>query len=1068
MKKEALYKDIFRNIKLTVGRFMSIMLIVAIGIAFFSGLKIAPLVMKKTADKYYKDYNLRDIQIISSLGLTDEDLKEIKKINNVEQAEGSYFFDVLLNKDGKEIVVRLHSFSNENQIDGVRLIKGRLPKKANECVVEIDVKKELLYPLGSKIHIDTKGKNNDLNDKIDNKKFKVVGAVQTPNYLSEEKGNSNLGYGKIDSYVYIPDENFKLDQYTDILVKVEGSDKLNSYSDNYFKLVDNVRKDIENISEKRENIRYNQILNSIDKKFVEVEKEFKNEKNLALNKLENLELELEDREQQIKDGYKAIDKEKKNLNNYLKKKEKDLKDGKNIIDDKNNTYNILYKEYEKEFLNLDKLKNNIEDEKNTIEEKIKSIDNRLEGLKLELENSDNNTSDISLEIDSLTKMKEDLDNEKKLLNEKFIEKNNILKTKEAELFDLKNRIDNEVRELNKSKLELERNRSEIKSKLSRKKRTLKVSNEELNKVKNKYNKEKDKIENDLNLSENRIREEKNNLKNIDKSKWHILDRNKHYSYVDYEGAADRIDSLAKIFPVFFILVSFLVSLTSMARMVDEQRNHIGTLKALGYTNMDIAKKYIIYAFLAAILGSILGLVIGHTVFPKIIFDSYGLMYMLPDIEFLFDYKLSISIVIFSIVLMSLTAYISCIKELRECSSSLMRPKAPKAGKKILLERISFFWSRLSFNTKVTLRNIFRYKRRFFMTVLGIAGSTALIVTGFGIKDSIGTVANEQFGKIFKFDSIIYFEEEPYDKINLKKIGVEDSKKIHKESGLLKKEENEQDVEIIIPKTRKNFEKYISLIDINNKDNRKVKIPKTGMVISEQVAKTLDIKEGEYIYVENQNNKKAKAKVYKIVKNYTFNYAYMSDKYYKDIFNIEEIQFTELIANIGSKKKLEKQLRNKEIEESIKSISFNKDLKNEFNDIINSLDYVVFIMIISAGGLAFVVLYNLTTINISERTREIATMKVLGFYDTEVAMYIFRENLILTVLGILLGLIMGSSLHKYVMITVEMDNIMFGLEISRLSYIYSSILTIIFSIMINLIMYFKLKSIEMVESLKSIE
>nr|WP_244971147.1 ABC transporter permease [Tissierella pigra] len=501
-------------------------------------------------------------------------------------------------------------------------------------------------------------------------------------------------------------------------------------------------------------------------------------------------------------------------------------------------------------------------------------------------------------------------------------------------------------------------------------------------------------------------------------------------------------------------------------MVDEQRTNIGTLKALGYNKSDIAFKYIFYALTATILGCIIGILIGYTLFPTIIFNAYGIMYILPPVILKFNVALAAFISLGAIGLTTMTTFISCNNELKDNPSSLMRPKAPRLGKRILLEKIPFIWNRFNFSYKVSIRNIFRYKRRFFMTIFGIAGCTALMLTAFGIKDSIKTVVNRQFGNLFTYDVTIGLEDNGEKHLEENK-SIIDYELISMESGTIILDTMEKDISIITPKDRININKFIHLQ--NRKGGKELTIEEKGVVITEQISRSLNVSVGDEITLINKEKDEAKVKVTGITENYTFNYVYISPEYYEEIFKIP-VEFNQAIGILSdTSKEFEYELSRELIKkEGISSISFNTSIRDNFEDTIRSLNYVVIVMIISAGALAFVVLYNLTNVNISERIREIATIKVLGFYDNEVSVYIYRENTILTIMGALTGLIMGIFLHRFIMTTVEMENIMFGLKLEWKSYIFSISLTLIFAILVNFAMYYKLKKVEMVESLKSVD
>ncbi|MBB6716726.1 FtsX-like permease family protein [Clostridium gasigenes] len=567
---------------------------------------------------------------------------------------------------------------------------------------------------------------------------------------------------------------------------------------------------------------------------------------------------------------------------------------------------------------------------------------------------------------------------------------------------------------------------------------------------------------------------KNSLEDIGESKWYVLDRNSNYSFVDYDGSADRVSAIAQVFPLFFFLVAALVCLTTMTRMVDEQRINIGTLKALGYSKLAIASKYILYAAFASIGGSIAGIAIGFTVFPIVIVDAYSMLYTLPPVILKFDVLYASIATLSAVLITTLAAFLACNKELIEMPSLLMRPKAPKEGKRILLERIPFIWNRFNFSKKVTARNIFRYKKRFFMTVIGIAGCTALLLAGFGIKDSIEAIVEKQFGEVYKYNMTIGFDsntdmqnQEEIIKEVSKNREITDYTSIKTKNVDVSSDEATEAVTIIVPKYKNKFNNFIDLKSRKNKEE--VEIQEDGIILTEKAAKQLKVRIGDTIYIDKEENEKVPVKIRGISEQYVMNYVYMTDNLYEKIFK-EEIKFNKMFAILADKSKESEDKLSKDIlkESKVTSVSFNSLSENSFKETISSLNYVVLIMIISAGALAFVVLYNLTNVNISERIREIATIKVLGFYDNEVSAYVYRENFVLTFIGTLTGLGLGVLLHKFIMITAEPDNMMFGRNIDFMSFLYASILTLAFASIVNFVMYFKLKKTPMVESLKSVD
>ena len=1079
--RSALNKDFIRDILKSKGRFLSIVAIVALGVAFFTGVKSSPIVMKTSSDKYYDKYNLMDIRLISTLGLTDKDVDDIKNIEGVEGVYPTYSIDVISIYNSTEKVLKVHGLDlnklndKKNYINQLKLIKGRLPQKSGECVLEIPKIKALNYPIGSEISLSS-GKDDKLSKSLSKSKYKVVGYVETPYYLSQEKGNSSIGGGVIEGAIMIPESDFKMDTYTEMFLTVKSAKELDTYGDEYSNLVKTVTDKIENMKNKLTTRRYNEVvkkaedkiqkqedkLSKAKKDFDKGKKEYeenklkseneikeaenkildaseqiedgkaqlKNEKKRAFEQIEEGKVKLASAETDLKNGQKKyqtalkkFNSNKKTAESEIKKAESDLEELSNQIDDLKNGNKLIEKQLQNEQLSeveRSELENKLNENLyilSVMQQKYKDGTDKLESSKSELLLGEKKLKETKATLEASEKKianeKTKLKSSEKLAEEKF-------KKAEEELYQRENQIE-------EAKLELKENKAKLKT--------------ELNKAKKELQEAEEKIAD----GEEKIKDAKKQIKKIEKPTLYILDRDSHQSFVEYEGCANSIDALAKIFPVFFFAVAALVCLTTMTRMVDEQRINIGTLKGLGYKTSQISKKYILYALIACLTGSILGLAIGFSVFPTVIFFAYGMMYSIENIVYVFSIPIAIGITSLALIIITLSAYMACRKELKETPAILMRPKAPKSGKRILLERVPFIWNRFSFISKVTVRNIFRYKKRFLMTVLGIAGCTALILTGFGIKDSIEMILTGQYGTLFKYDMSLVIQSDMTDKqiYELRK-NLSDIDEINKyeffsyENGDIKVNNTTKEITIVVPENLKKMDKFIHLQD--RKTQNPIKLNNKGIVLTEKIARDLGVKAGDEIELINSDDKKAKIKVSHITENYISHYAYISPENYIKLFDIETVD----------------------------GITFNTASKETFHNTIKNLNYVVLIMIISAGALAFVVLYNLTNVNISERIREIATIKVLGFYDKEVSAYIYRENIIFTIIGTVVGLGLGTILHKFIMVTVEIQSMMFGRVIDMSSYFIAAVLTIVLSLFVNLAMFYKLRNVKMVESLKSVD
>lgn len=571
-------------------------------------------------------------------------------------------------------------------------------------------------------------------------------------------------------------------------------------------------------------------------------------------------------------------------------------------------------------------------------------------------------------------------------------------------------------------------------------------------------------------------EQEKNVADIDKLNYAFYDRDDNPAYSEYNDNADRISSIATVFPVFFFMIAALICLTTMTRMVDEKRGEIGTLKALGYSNGEIAQKFIIYATLASVIGSVLGLLLGFNIFPTVIFNAYGSLYNLPPVIITYYLSYSIQSIVVALLCTLLSSMIVLRVDLLSTPAVLMRPKAPKPGKRIWLEKIKWIWSKMNFNQKVTARNLFRYKQRMLMTVLGIAGCMAMIITGFGLKDSIGDIVDIQFSKIWHYDATVMYnpdatkeETKDYEK-KRDELTIYDAHLAlsQKTVEVTQKGYKKQEVVVDTPKDSSKLNEFITFN--NRKTGETYQLDDTGVIINEKLSKLYDLKEGDTLKIKASGDKVRNVKVKHIVENYAMHFIYMTPSYYEKIFeespeyNVDLLTFNKEISEKQEEKLAEELMKTKKAI----NVSFTSQIGKAMDDTMGSLNIVVWVLIVSAAMLAFIVLYNLTNINISERIRELSTIKVLGFYDKEVTMYVYRENNILTLLGILLGCVLGKLLHGFVLQTAEVDMMMFPPDIHVISYVYSAALTVLFSLVVMFFMHRRLKKVDMIEALKSTE
>lgn len=912
--EKSLLKDSIRQIKNTLKRFLSIVAIVLLGVGFFAGITATSPDMKDTVDKYFDDENVMDIEIISTLGLTDEDIEALKQVEGTKDVVGTYSIDATFSNGKKEYVVKIESMPNE--INNVILQEGNLPQNANECVVESSLLTWTGYKIGDYITLNpqkvesstslvdigisgddeqTNGSNmgnnktaendnnlkenqsdetnNNLNEEnsyedstVKNKRVKIVGTVQSPLYISRSRGSSKLGSGSVNYYMYMPKENFNMDVYTIAYISVDGAKDLKTYSDEYKDKVKGVIDNIEDISDERKQARYNCIVNNAQSKLDDAQKE--------------------------------------------------------------------------------------------------------------------------------------------------------------------------------------------------------------------YDEQKQKAEDELQDAQEKLNDAKTQIAKIEKPTWYILDRNSNYGYAEYIQDTDRIGNLAKVFPIVFFLVAALISLTSMSRMIEEQRVQIGTLKALGYNKIQISFKYIIYAFLATIIGGIAGMIIGFKLLPAIITMMYGMMYTLPKAECVIRMDIGMLGLGFALICTLGATIYTCVKELKEKPAELMLPKAPKPGKRIMLEKITFIWKRLKFTNKVTARNVFRYKKKMLMTVIGVAGCTSLIIAGFGIRNAIGNMIPNQYGEIFKYDGTIEFKDdvtktqiqEENEKVkSLDKI--EDTLPSYMKTVEITSIQNSQTINLVVPEQTDRLNEFIGLRSRKHKKETYT-LDDESVIISEKIANLLKIKVGDTITIKNTDDIEKDVKVGAITENYIYHFMYMSSNLYNKLYGENTYKpNTLLIKEVEGTTEDDEETAGKTIlkdDTVVAGVSFLSRTKDIFADVMDKMQLVVYILIISAGLLAFAVLYNLSNVNISERIRELATIKVLGFYDKEVFNYITKETRILTVLGIFLGLFGGYFLSMFAVKTCELDMIMFNYDIGKMCFIYGIAITIIFAEIVNLAVNRTLKKISMTESLKSVD
>lgn len=1220
MKKRALRKDFFMEIKKSFNRFISIFFIVALGVAFYSGIQASAPDMRYTGDAFYDERDTMDLKVISTLGITDKDVEALKALDGIEDVEPGYMLDAMTGSGENEKVLHIESILPT--MNKLTLSEGEMPRNEGECFLDSEFAASAGYKVGDTLTLRLdKDTDEDILKTLD---YKIVGIGSSPAYISFSRGSTNIGTGEVSGFAYIMPENFDQEVYTQAYMKVNGAKELVCYSQEYEDLVAGVQDEVEGIEDIQCEQRYNEILDGADDKIAEAQSELDEGQSEADQKLSEAESELTQGESELAEGESELAKAKADLADA----KKELEDSKATIEEKQSEWNSSNEELgngwqqfsdgkaqleasEAEFnasypdaqAQIDNGWQQLADGKAQLEAKeaeynagvaaLQEQRNQYESgaaqiaqVRQELEAGEAQLAAAKEQYDAgmaeLTAAKEQLAALQQLIDagsateeqaaaalameaaiaEKepgLTNASQIIAGQEQELQAARAQLEEQEAalpdagtaqaafdaaqaELDQGKAQLDAARSEIEAneaqlassqaqldsaaaqlaqardELAANEATLAAAQAQLddgaaqleegrqkiadgekqiadgekeiedaekeiaeNKKKledgrKDYEQAKIDAEEELEKGRQKIEDAKEELADLEMPEWFIYDRSSLNEYTGFGDNADRMKNIGEVFPVLFFLVAALISLTTMTRMVEEERTQIGTMKALGYSKWPIMSKYVYYALLATVGGSVFGALIGEKVFPWVIIRAYEIMYHIPNLEIPYNLQFAFIATGAAVFCTMIATLASCYKELSETPASLMRPPAPKQGKRVLLERVTFIWKHLSFTWKSTIRNLFRYKKRFFMTIFGIGGCMALMLVGFGVRDSVTDIAVLQYGELQLYDGMVILNEDASDSQTkeLEEFLAQNEKTEADLPAVMKKvkmtassSSGNQEVYLVVPENLDEFSTFFVLRD------RRTKTPYTlddsGIVMAEKTAKQLGVSVGDTVEIVEDDGKNKEARISAICENYVSNYAYMSPGTYRGLYG-NDTEFNSIFFTTPEHDSAAASQVGQEALEykAALSVSYTGSVMNEVNDMLSSLNTVIVVLITSAGMLAFVVLYNLNNININERKRELATFKVLGFYDKEVSAYVYRENILLTLIGAAVGSGLGTILHRFVIVTVEVDAAMFGRNIEPLSFVYSILFTFAFSLFVNGVMYFKLKKIDMVESLKSIE
>lgn len=1117
---------------------MSIFLICAIGVGFFSGIKATGNDMKISADKLYDKQALFDLRVLSNFGLTDDDAAAILEIDGVSQVYTSKYTDLAVHYEDKEYLTRVYSWNN-NEVNKILLYEGREPQAENECLISAN-KLHDGFKLGDTVSLADLSGADEFPLAYD--EYTIVGIFDSPMYISmTQKGSTTIGDGALDAFLYIPESNFNQEIYTEIYISSDELTEMQSYSDEYKQLRSDITDKLEQLGYSRSEIRYDEVMGEVLEEISDGEKELAKAKSDGERELSDVKKEIEASEQQIAEAEKEFADAKTELDDgavQLAEAEEQLAQAAQEIADGEAQLSAAKQQLDKSKAQLEAGQKQLDKNKAELE----SSRQQLEAARLEIENGyaeyNAGYEQYQQAIDALAAGEEQLkqaillyeeDNPIIIQQKVELEQNRaLLQQTEVQLEAAKTQLDKGLAELEQNEAiladgeaqlsaaqqqlddgfaqysaglaeyensfaEFSQGKQEyldVAAQLEEKKRDyqdgvkqyedglaeLDDAKRKLSEGKKEYEQGVADFEAEIAKAEQEMADAKQEIAEAGEAKWYIFNRDDNPGYSEYASNAERIDKIAMIFPVFFLLVAALVCLTTMSRMVEENRTHIGTLKALGYSNSRIMAHYMCYALIAAVAGSLIGAFGGMLLFPNVIIYAYSIMYIITEVYCVFtldNIALSAGSMIFAI---ALTVFFSCRRVLAETPAALMRPKAPKAGKRVLLERIGFIWNRMGFFAKVSGRNLFRYKRRMFMTVVGIAGCTALMMAGFGLKDSVSDIISLQYGDIYQYSGYIAVEDD---------FSEENRQALYNE--LISYEESTQSTSALIKQYTAcfdgtNVQAYVTvaedsavfedMIDFRERTTKK-KLSLTesdGAIVTEKLAKLLNASLGDEIGIKINDKETRTIKVGAITEHYASHYIYMTEQAYIGLFGAAPEYNMVYFSNGVSEDEAVTEEFSKQIMQcdGVLSVILNSKSSSTFSDMLGMIDMVIVVLIVSAGALAFVVLYNLTNVNITERIREIATLKVLGFYDREVSNYTFRENIVLSIMGSAVGLLLGVVLLRFVVQTAEIDEVMFGRNIHLTTFIYSFVITVVFSLLVNLIMTRVLKKISMVESLKSVE
>lgn len=1084
--KKAFRKNIFRTIKKSMGRYMAIFAIIALGVGFFAGLKVSKPAMMKTGQEYVREQNMYDYRLLSTWGFSEEEVSDIGNLDGIELAEGAVWEDfIYLNEEGEESCLKALSITE--QVNKLTVTAGRLPERGDECVLD-----DLRFSedmIGKKITIAAEN-SQDTKDSFTYDTYTVTGLVCSPLYMNLERGTTTIGNGKIDAFIFMPLDGFSFDYYKEVYACGDAENVAFSeeYQNEIDARTDGIEQDVTAVIE----VRYEQEIADAKAEIADARQELTEKTGEAQQELSDAKTELEEGDKALAEGKQELQEAK----DTLAEKEEELREGETALKEGESALEAAEQELETGEAALTEGEAAYQQGLAEYQQGLAAYEEgaaRLEAGRSQYEQAKLQKEQLEASIpgDVLNQnsdylaLKQAVEtfeaNERQLMETKTQ-----LDTANSQLIESRSQLDESRTQLAAGRSQLEENRARLtesrsqiaegksqlaegKAEISRAEQEIAENEETLAEGWKEYEDGVKELESETAKAEQEIADAEEELADVEEPKAYVLDRSTNVGYASFEGDVSIVEGVAKIFPIFFFLIAALVCSTTMTRMVDDERTQIGTLRALGYTEGAILAKYIIYSGSAAGLGAVAGYVLGSRLFPMAIWTAYGMLYGFTDTVIVVDNP-GLFLLSFAAALLCSagTTFAACRMELTHTPADLIRPKAPAAGKRILLERIPVIWKHLKFLHKVSARNVFRFKKRMIMMILGIAGCTALVIAGFGVKDSLSNIVNDQYDEILQYDiSATYTKEitgEVLDEIQ-EQYGEEiTGRAVLQEASADAPYENGSKTVTLLVAEGEEISQCVNF----HLDGKQVELPKKGeILIDNRLAEVLSLNIGDQVTLRVGDENIKPLTVAGIFENHTYYYAYVTaetyEAYFGESFEPKTVYFS--LTEGSDPYQMASYLS--EMKNASNTIVI-EDVKTRVQNMMESMNYIVALIICCAAALAFIVLFNLGNINISERVREIATLKVLGFYPGETSAYVFRENMVLSVMGIIFGIPLGKLLHYFVMMQVRIDMISFEVHINPFSYLYSVVAVLGFTLCVDLIMRRKINRINMAESLKSIE